>query len=131
VYRQVADDLRNQIRCGGLRPGERLPGEERLAAGYGVGLNSIRAALQLLRAERLVVTEHGVGTRVREPQERTTVNIPNGARWYVRPATEQERRRLGLAEHEPVVVVETDGHERVWAAYRHVFESEASSTVLE
>jgi hypothetical protein len=74
----------------------------------------------VLRAERLIVTEQGVGSRVRAADHRRTVNIPRGARVVVRPATEPERRRWGLAEHEPVAVIETDAGTEVLLAYRIV-----------
>lgn len=123
LYKQVADDLRDQITGGDLHPGEKLPGEARLCDIYNVGMNTIRGALNLLRTEGLVVTEKGRGSRVRERQERSVVNIPPGARITIRPATEDERREFGLGEREPVVVVEDGGHSRVWPAYRHVFEA--------
>lgn len=120
VYRQVADDLRAQILDGTIPAGEMLLGEARLATEYEVGATSIRHALAVLRAERLIVTEQGVGSRVRAADHRRTVNIPRGARVVVRPATEAERRRWGLAEHEPVAVVETDAGTEVLPAYRVV-----------
>lgn len=121
-YKQVADDLREQIRDGSVRPGEMLPGEARLAAMYDVGTNSIRAALHILRAERLIVTEQGVGSRVSEPEEaHVSVHVPAGASITIRPASDSERRRWGLAPHEPVAVIETlDGRSQIVPAYRCV-----------
>lgn len=120
VYRQVADDLRAQILDGTIPAGEMLLGEARLATEYEVGATSIRNALTVLRAERLIVTEQGVGSRVRAADDRRTVKIPRGARITVRAATEVERRRWGLAEHEPVAVIETGDGTEVLPAYRVV-----------
>jgi DNA-binding transcriptional regulator YhcF (GntR family) len=125
VYKQVADDIRDQIRLGVLRPGAQLPGEPRIADEYGVGANTVRAALALLRSERLIVTEHGVGSRVREQEERSDVTIPPGARVTIRPADADERRRFGLAEHEPVAVIATADGVEVLPAYRVVLVAEA------
>lgn len=127
VYRQVADDLRAQILDGTIPAGEMLLGEARLATEYEVGATSIRNALAVLRAERLIVTEQGVGSRVRTADHRRTVNIPQGARIRIRPATEAERRRWGLVEHEPVAVIETDDGTEVLPAYRVVLVAEGDT----
>jgi len=118
VFRQVADDIRDQIKQGTLVPGEDLPGEKRIADIYGVGGDTVRSALRQLRSELLIVTETGVGSRVREPEERTAMEIPAGARVVIRPADSDERRRFALAEHEPVVVIETEDGKEVLPAYR-------------
>lgn len=125
MYKQVADDLRDQIRLGLLQPGAQLPGESRIADEYGVGVNSVRSALRVLRAELLLVTEHGVGSRVRGAEERSTVTIPPGARVTVRPASDDERRRFGLEPGEPVAVISTKDGERVLPAYRVELVAEA------
>jgi GntR family transcriptional regulator len=128
VYKQVADDIRDQIRLGVLRPGAQLPGEPRIAEEYGVGANTVRSALALLRSERLIVTEHGVGSRVREQEERTDVTIPPGARVTIRPADADERRRFGLSENDSVVVIETADSAEVLPAYRVTLVAEAGGS---
>lgn len=120
AYKQVADDIRHQIQLGILAAGAQLPGEARIAAEYEVGVNTIRSALQLLRSERLIVTERGVGSRVRDREERYTMTIPPGARVTIRPADDDERRRFGLDVHEPVAVIETAEGVEVLPAYRVV-----------
>lgn len=45
-YQQIAETLRERISSGALRPGSRLPGEEALAAEFGVARGTARAALQ-------------------------------------------------------------------------------------
>jgi GntR family transcriptional regulator len=122
VWKQVADDIRDQIRLGTLKPGEHLPGEARIAHEYEVGLSTVRTALRRLRSECLVITERAVGSRVREPEERSMMRVPKGARVTVRPATDAEQRRFGLAEHEPVMVIEVGGDEEVLPAYRLTLE---------
>lgn len=124
LFKQVADDIREQIQHGTLQPGEHLPGEARIASMYEVGTNTVRSALQLLRGELLVITERAVGSRVREPEERTTMTIPPGARVTIRPADVDERRRFGLAEHEPVAVIETADGKQVLPAYKVVLVAE-------
>ena len=67
-YLQLATYLRDDIRSGRLQPGDVLPGEKQLAAGYGVARETARHALAVLRDEGLVQTVRRVGTRVR-PRE--------------------------------------------------------------
>ncbi|KPC60305.1 GntR family transcriptional regulator [Streptomyces chattanoogensis] len=61
--RQLADLLRHQI-LGGRFPGGVLPHEDMIAAEYGASRNTVRQALDLLRAEQLVERQPGVGTVV-------------------------------------------------------------------
>lgn len=61
--RQLADLLRHQILTGCF-PGGVLPLEDALGADYGASRNTVRLALDLLRAERLVERQPGVGTVV-------------------------------------------------------------------
>jgi DNA-binding GntR family transcriptional regulator len=63
---QVADDLRAEIRSGGLRPGDKLPGEAEMSEVYGVSRDTIRRATSELSEEGLLVILHGRGTFVAE-----------------------------------------------------------------
>ena len=131
VYKQVADDVREQIQAGELAPGQALPGEARIADAYGVGINSVRSALDILRGERLVVTEKGVGTRVREQEERSAMDLPSDASLIVRPATAEDRKRkelAGLGDKEPVAEIQgADGETQLRPAYQHVFRTPPGS----
>lgn len=66
AYKQLADLLRQQIITGELAPGAPLPSEARLRQELSVSRNTVRLAVQLLRSEGHVTTEHGRGTYVRE-----------------------------------------------------------------
>ncbi|MGW4230012.1 GntR family transcriptional regulator [Streptomyces sp. NPDC004980] len=61
--RLLADLLRHQVRTGGF-PGGVLPYEDTIGADYRVSRNTVRQALDLLRAEGLVERQPGVGTVV-------------------------------------------------------------------
>ncbi|GLZ76008.1 transcriptional regulator [Actinorhabdospora filicis] len=61
IYRQIADDLRADIRTGAFGPGDRLPSESDLVARYGVNRRTVQHAFGLLIAEGLVYSEHGSG----------------------------------------------------------------------
>jgi GntR family transcriptional regulator len=64
-FRQIAAHLREGIRRGELQPGDKLPSETELLEHYGVARMTVRQALAELRAEGLVVAEHGRGVFVR------------------------------------------------------------------
>ncbi|MFI1280456.1 GntR family transcriptional regulator [Streptomyces sp. NPDC020858] len=68
----IAEDLRNQIATGRLKPGERLPSEAQLAARYTVSTPTLRNALALLQSEGLLEKIHGTGNFVRHPLRRIT-----------------------------------------------------------
>ncbi|MGW0602601.1 GntR family transcriptional regulator [Streptomyces sp. NPDC002640] len=68
----IADDLRDRIVTGRLKPGERLPSEAHLAAQYRVSTPTLRNALAVLQAEGLVEKTHGKGNFVRCPLRRIT-----------------------------------------------------------
>jgi GntR family transcriptional regulator len=64
LSKQVEDALREQIRQGRFAPGEQLPPENELAAGFGVSRATVRAALSNLQREGIVVRRQGAGTYV-------------------------------------------------------------------
>lgn len=68
----IADDLRDRIATGRLKPGERLPSEAHLAAHYRVSTPTLRSALAVLQGEGLVEKAHGKGNFVRRPFRRIT-----------------------------------------------------------
>jgi GntR family transcriptional repressor for pyruvate dehydrogenase complex len=61
AYEQVADQLRTFIIDGELAPGARLPTEVQLAKDFGVSRATVREALRVLTAERLIETSKGAG----------------------------------------------------------------------
>ncbi|NIJ11336.1 DNA-binding GntR family transcriptional regulator [Saccharomonospora amisosensis] len=67
-YVLLADHLAGFIERGEWRPGSRLPGERALSEEYGVALDTIRKATQILRERGLVTTLKSKGTFVSEPK---------------------------------------------------------------
>lgn len=117
VYLQLAEILHEQITSGVLAEGDLLPSEPHLAQEYEIGLLTVRKALRVLRAERLVVTERGIGNRVRRIEEPTIVDAQPGDAFLVRPATPDEQYELGLPG-DPVLDIERrDGSREVLPAY--------------
>jgi GntR family transcriptional repressor for pyruvate dehydrogenase complex len=60
AYHQVADQLRDLILGGDLKPGERLPNEPELSAMFGVSRSTVREALRALSSQNLITTTRGV-----------------------------------------------------------------------
>jgi GntR family transcriptional repressor for pyruvate dehydrogenase complex len=60
AYAQVATQLRDLVVAGKLGPGDPLPSETDLAAGFGVSRSTVREALRSLAAQNLVHTTRGV-----------------------------------------------------------------------
>lgn len=83
LYVRVAMSLRSEINQRTWKEGDLLPRFEKLAERYGVGMNTVRKAIELLGAEKLVSTARGTGTRVignshrkSHPHIRTTISDP-------------------------------------------------------
>lgn len=121
LYAQLAQLLRQRVVSGEFGEGTRLPAESALAAEYGVTVSVVRRALELLRAEGWIVTSHGIGSIVEEQPERRRIRLEAGESTEVRMPTPAERRRLGMAEGVPViVVVSPDGSETPYDANKHL-----------
>ncbi|MDI1464899.1 GntR family transcriptional regulator [Catellatospora sp. KI3] len=65
AYRRVADQLRQRILSGELPEGARLPSLRDIAAQYDVAVGIATRALDVLRADGLVMSRPGAGTFVR------------------------------------------------------------------
>jgi DNA-binding GntR family transcriptional regulator len=63
-YRQVAEFIRQAVTDGKLKPGDALPTETQLSDYMDVSVDTIRAALKLLRDKGIVVTSQGIGSFV-------------------------------------------------------------------
>ena len=136
-YRQIADDLREQISVGKLRPGDQLPTEPQLATAYGASRSTIRLAVGMLTTNGLVETQQGTGTFVRQLAAPLTVILTREEDWQagentdvaLQPGGEHTRRpvtarflaetasataevatALNIAEGARVVVLGSSGH---------------------
>ncbi|HET8658156.1 MAG TPA: winged helix-turn-helix domain-containing protein [Micromonosporaceae bacterium] len=78
---QIANVLRAAILTRRFAPGGRLPSQNELADRYGVARETVKAALRILRDERLVVSRQGSGAFVRAAAER-----PVGLRPHIEAA---------------------------------------------
>ncbi len=64
-HRQIATQIRAQIRRGDWGPGERLPSIPAIAAMYGVAKQTVQRTIDQLRIEGVLITKPGSGTFVR------------------------------------------------------------------
>lgn len=108
-YRQIADELREAIASGRLKPGDALPTEMELCAARDISRHTAREALRLLAEDGLIARRRGAGTVVTQPPApafaqpigdfdsilqyaRDAAFLPDRAR----PATAAEAKRLSL-----------------------------------
>jgi GntR family transcriptional regulator len=82
-YKQIADDLRQQITSGTLAPGGQLPTEPQLAAAHAASRSTVRLAIGLLIQQGLVETRQGMGTYVTEPATPITVLLSREEDWRI------------------------------------------------
>ena len=81
MYRQIAEDLREQIESGTLKPGEQLRTELELREQYSASRNTVRDAIKWLTTRGLVETRPGQGTFVvqkMDPYVTTLTGDPRG-----------------------------------------------------
>ncbi|WP_200228598.1 FadR/GntR family transcriptional regulator [Rubrivivax gelatinosus] len=67
VKEQISDKLAYMIHSGLLRAGDELPSERELAATLGVSRETVRAAVGVLQARRMIEVSQGARTRVIGP----------------------------------------------------------------
>lgn len=71
LHERIADDLREQIASGNLRPGDQLPSESDLWKQYEASRGTVRKALSTLTSEGLVSNGQGRPRIVRDPRPLT------------------------------------------------------------
>jgi GntR family transcriptional repressor for pyruvate dehydrogenase complex len=65
VYEEIREYIREMIRKGDLREGDKLPAERKLSQKFLVSRNSVREAIRALAEMGIVESRHGDGTYVR------------------------------------------------------------------
>jgi GntR family transcriptional regulator len=68
AYYQLAEDLKNKIESGELKPGDVIPSEAQLAAQYGVSRMTVRNGLSLLSKGGYINSFQGKGNFVASPK---------------------------------------------------------------
>ena len=62
IYRQIMDQIQEQLASGELTPGQQLPTVRKLATQLGVNFNTVARAYRLLDQQGVISTQHGRGT---------------------------------------------------------------------
>lgn len=74
---QIANQIRAAILTGKLAPGDALPGQEVLKDHYDVTRSTVKAGLDILKTERLIVMSQGGPTKVRAHTQRAVELRPH------------------------------------------------------
>jgi GntR family transcriptional regulator / MocR family aminotransferase len=101
LYRQVYEHIRNAIRTGQLRPGDRLPSTRSLAERLGTARRTIDTAYAVLAGEGYLVRRGAAGTAVNADLDGRAIAVASGrtprASPTMRPAVQAPRPfQLGL-----------------------------------
>ncbi|GAB5374626.1 MAG: FadR/GntR family transcriptional regulator [Acuticoccus sp.] len=75
---RVAAMIKKEIVRGRLKPGDRLPTEQKLSEHLGISRNAVREGLAQLRQEGLVRSRQGVGAFVADPTSSATLKLDPG-----------------------------------------------------
>ncbi|MHB9146446.1 MAG: GntR family transcriptional regulator [Symbiobacteriia bacterium] len=100
IYRQVADQVRQAVAGGTLRPGDRLPSVRELAVELAINPNTIAKAYQELERDGVIETPRGRGSFIADRDQ----GLPADARREkLRPAVERlvvEAYHLGVRDED-------------------------------
>ncbi len=108
LYHQLATTLDGQIRAGTYAPGDRLPSEHELAAGYGVGRPTVRQATDTLVQRGVVERRRGSGTFVRRvPAQVDLFSLGGTLASFEARAIQIDARLLGRPQ---TLVIDEPGH---------------------
>ncbi|GAA3068188.1 TetR/AcrR family transcriptional regulator C-terminal domain-containing protein [Pseudonocardia yunnanensis] len=77
-YQRIATAIRERIRAGELRPGDRVPSTRAIVQEWGVAMVTAAKALGVLQQEGLVEARPGMGTVVRASEQTRTPHRPGG-----------------------------------------------------
>jgi len=69
-YEKLANAIRDKIKSGELKPGDKLPSISQLRDEFQVSYGSVRGAMLVLKAEKLVEGRQGDGVFVRDPKQK-------------------------------------------------------------
>jgi DNA-binding transcriptional MocR family regulator len=89
-YEQVASHIRDQVRRGVLRPGERIPSVRNLSHRLGVSISTVVQGYGLLQDERLIEPRPQSGFYVRAPVRRPPAPAMSRPEAYPVPVTVSE-----------------------------------------
>ncbi|MET8085871.1 PLP-dependent aminotransferase family protein [Micromonospora sp. NPDC005237] len=85
LQQQLCDQISGSVRAGRLRPGDAVPPSRELAHQLGVSRTVVTRAYELLRANGVLTSRRGSGTRVSAALTDTPPPAPRAARAHLRP----------------------------------------------
>lgn len=121
-YIQLATLFRRRIEQGAWRPGQRIPTVDELSAEYGVARATIRQALDLLEADRLIERYRAKGTFVRAAPAANRLWCEVKTDWsgLLRSREGAEIEILGDLPDQPPTALPAAEIGRPAARYRHI-----------
>lgn len=84
LYEQIANQVRNLIFNGTLRPGDQLPAERELAEQFGVSRTAVREAVRVLGEKGLIEIQAGKGTFVTDSFNKMSDVMRDTLDWVVK-----------------------------------------------
>jgi len=125
LYARAEQELRARIAAGEWKPGEALPTEAALAQQLGISQGTLRRALGVLEAQRLIERRQGIGTYVTEAtSERALFHFfraeaPDGGR--ITPTSRLHRLETEAAKPEEAAALSLPKGARVHRLFRQRF----------
>ena len=98
LYRQIAEDLREQIDSGQLKPGQQLGTELELRERYNASRNTIRDALKWLTARGLIEGRAGQGTFVSQALDPFVTTLSGSYETVGRGSDLADKRKFAVSE---------------------------------
>ncbi len=102
VYRQIANQIAEEIKAGTRPPNSRLPSERELAERFGISRMTARAAINLLMQRGLVSRRSRSGVFVARPKVRFDLSSPEGLHQQLRKAGIEPGAKIITADTLPV-----------------------------
>lgn len=116
IYVQIASDYRALILSGEWPPGHVIGIEKDLALAEGVGLHTIGATLDILKAEGLIDRVQGQPATVRHmPDDKVVVSVQRGSRITYPFPTPEQVAELGCPPGQRIAVVTTGAKVNVYS----------------
>ena len=107
LYAQIVGQVKDQIRTGGLAPGDELPSVRELADTLGINLNTVHKAYQILRDQGIIYLRLGRRARVAEVRTRPAGQEEIGALAERLEELITEAFHLGMSEADFRQLIET------------------------
>jgi DNA-binding FadR family transcriptional regulator len=113
LYEKVADQIKEAIRTGEYKVGEKIPTEPELMKTYAVGRSTIREAIKALAISGVVTVQQGSGTVVNAPSPELAIEQRLRSAHFddvkaVRSLIEKEMVRLAAEKHQPENIIEME-----------------------